>query len=82
MNVLIAADGSEYTCKAARYVASQPAWLQADSQLHVFHARPAYRLRPRRGRHLPRVAARCRTGALIDTLGTPCSDRPVLEKPE
>ena len=40
MNILIAADGSEYTCKAAQYVASQPAWLQADSHLHLFHAEP------------------------------------------
>lgn len=40
MNILIAADGSAYTCKAVEYVASQPAWLQADSQLHLFHVEP------------------------------------------
>jgi nucleotide-binding universal stress UspA family protein len=40
MNILIAADGSEYTRKAAQYVASQPEWLQASSQLHIFHVEP------------------------------------------
>lgn len=40
MNILIAADGSAYTRKAVQYVASQPAWLQAGSQLHVFHVEP------------------------------------------
>ncbi|WP_283443979.1 universal stress protein [Noviherbaspirillum suwonense] len=40
MNILIAADGSTYTIKAAEYVASKPEFLQAGSQLHVFHAEP------------------------------------------
>lgn len=40
MNILIAADGSEYTCRAAQYVASQPGWLQPSSHLHIFHAEP------------------------------------------
>ena len=40
MNILIAADGSEYTTRAAEYVASQPVWLKEGSRLHVFHAEP------------------------------------------
>lgn len=40
MNIMIAADGSEYTRKATQYVASQPGWLRAGAQLHVFHVEP------------------------------------------
>lgn len=40
MNILIAADGSEYTRKATEYIASRPEWLQSGSQLHVFHVEP------------------------------------------
>ena len=41
MKILIAVDGSEYTKKAASYVASRPEWLQADSDLHLLHVEPA-----------------------------------------
>lgn len=40
MNILIAADGSEYTCKATEYAASRSEWLQPGSQLHLFHVEP------------------------------------------
>ena len=40
MNILIAADGSQYTVRAAEYVASKPEWLPEGSRLHVFHAEP------------------------------------------
>ncbi|MDB5842590.1 MAG: universal stress protein [Herminiimonas sp.] len=40
MNILIAADGSEYTSKATEYVAAHPELLQNDSQLHIFHVEP------------------------------------------
>lgn len=37
MNILLAADGSEFTSKATEYVAAHPEWLQNDAQLHVLH---------------------------------------------
>jgi nucleotide-binding universal stress UspA family protein len=40
MNILLAADGSEYTSKATEYVAAHPEWLQNDAQLHIFHVEP------------------------------------------
>lgn len=40
MNILIAADGSDYTRRAAEYVASRPELLRSGSQLHVFHVEP------------------------------------------
>ena len=40
MNILIAADGSDYTLRATQYVASRPEWLQPGSQLHLFHVEP------------------------------------------
>lgn len=40
MNILLAADGSEFTSKATEYVAAHPEWLQNGAQLHIFHVEP------------------------------------------
>jgi nucleotide-binding universal stress UspA family protein len=40
LNILLAADGSEFTKKAIEYVAAHPGLLQNDAKLHVLHVEP------------------------------------------
>jgi nucleotide-binding universal stress UspA family protein len=40
MNILLAADGSKFTSKAAEYVAEHPEWHQNGAHLHIFHVEP------------------------------------------
>jgi nucleotide-binding universal stress UspA family protein len=40
MKMLLAADGSEYTKRAARHVVEHLGWLARPAQIHVLHVRP------------------------------------------
>jgi len=42
MKILIAADGSEYTRKAARFVARHAGWLKDAPEVIVHHVRPPF----------------------------------------
>lgn len=40
MKILLAVDGSDYTAKAARFVAQHLEWFQNQPELHLLHVKP------------------------------------------
>jgi nucleotide-binding universal stress UspA family protein len=40
MRILLAADGSDYTKRAARYLVEHQGWFKRPAEIHLLHVRP------------------------------------------